>query len=244
MKTTSLPGNEPQNSTKALLLCGVLASIWYTALNIFVPMLYDGYNVASQTVSELSAIGAPTKTVWVILGSAYTLLFLCFGWGVRIAAAKNKHLRRAGNLLLLNGIVSLSWPLAPMHRREVLAAGGATISDTIHLVLSALTVALMFLAIWFAARALGKRFRVYCYATLVVFAVFGMLTGIDAPKISVNAATPLSGVWERINIGAFMLWMMVLAALLWQREDAKTHENKKRRRGQTKLVTSRRSLRR
>ncbi|GAA4745838.1 hypothetical protein GCM10023229_27220 [Flavisolibacter ginsenosidimutans] len=208
-------------------------------------MLYNGYNVASQTVSELSAVGAPTKTVWVILGSVYTLLFLCFGWAVRIAAAENKHLRKAGNLLLLNGIVSLFWPLAPMHRREILAAGGATISDTMHLVLAALTVALMFLAVWFAAKTLGKRFRVYCYATLVVFAVFGMLTGIDAPKISVNAPTPFTGVWERINIGAFMLWMMVLAALLWRREDAKIHnENKNRRRGQTKLVTSRKALRR
>jgi hypothetical protein len=54
--------------------------------------------------------------------------------------------------------------------------------------------------------------------TIAVFMVFGILTWLASPGISTNAPTPLIGVWERINIGAYMLWMIVLAVLLLQRE--------------------------
>jgi len=42
---------------KILLACGILSSLFYVAMNIFVAMQYEGYNSASQTVSELSADG-------------------------------------------------------------------------------------------------------------------------------------------------------------------------------------------
>jgi hypothetical protein len=46
---------------KALLVCGILSSLLYVVMNVFVPMQWQGYSSASQTVSELSAIGAPTR---------------------------------------------------------------------------------------------------------------------------------------------------------------------------------------
>jgi hypothetical protein len=67
---------------KILLLCGLLSSVLYVAMNIFVPMQWQGYSAASQAVSELSAIDAPTRPLWVSLGIAYTLLLTAFGWGI------------------------------------------------------------------------------------------------------------------------------------------------------------------
>ena len=52
-----------------LLVCGILSSLLYIAMNVFVPMQWDGYSSASQTVSELSAIGAPTRSLWAALGA-------------------------------------------------------------------------------------------------------------------------------------------------------------------------------
>jgi hypothetical protein len=57
---------------KILLVCGVLSSVLYVAMNVFVAMQWAGYSSASQTVSELSAIGAPTRPLWVPLGLVYT----------------------------------------------------------------------------------------------------------------------------------------------------------------------------
>jgi len=45
---------------KILLVCGILASLLYVAMNVIGAMMYDGYSSVSQTVSELSAIGAPS----------------------------------------------------------------------------------------------------------------------------------------------------------------------------------------
>jgi hypothetical protein len=45
----------------ALLFCGILSSLLYGAINIIVARQWDIYDAASQTVSELSAIGAPTR---------------------------------------------------------------------------------------------------------------------------------------------------------------------------------------
>jgi len=53
--------------------------------------------------------------------------------------------------------------------------------------------------------------------------------GALAPRLSGNQPTPLIGVWERINIAVFLLWVIVLAiALLWRghpsRRSARVHE--------------------
>ena len=53
-----------------------------SAINIFVPMMYEGYSMVSMALSELSAIGAPTRILWVLLVMLYPLLFAAFGWGV------------------------------------------------------------------------------------------------------------------------------------------------------------------
>ena len=43
-------------------------------MNVFVAMQWENYSSVSQTVSELSAIDAPTRPLWVPLGIVYTLL--------------------------------------------------------------------------------------------------------------------------------------------------------------------------
>ena len=52
--------------------------------------------------------------------------------------------------------------------------------------------------------------------TLAVVVVFGALTGMDAARIAAGEPTPWLGVVERINIGAFLLWVVVLAVALWR----------------------------
>jgi hypothetical protein len=165
-------------------------------------------------VSELSAIGAPTRAIWLPMGFLYTALVTAFGWGVRQAAGESRALRTVGGLVSVYGLLGLIWPFAPMHLRPALAAGDGSLTDTIHITLGIVTVLLMLLAIGFGAAAFGRRFRVYSIATLIVLFVCGALTALEAPAISSNQPTPLIGVWERINIGAFLLWVMVLSCML------------------------------
>ena len=201
---------------KTLLACGVLSSVLYIAITVFVAMQWEGYSSASQTISELSAIGAPTRSLWVLPAAFYTVLVIAFGWGIWKSAGRTRALRIVGGLTLAYGALGLIWPFAPMHLREALAAGGGTVSDTLHLALATVTVVLMLLAIGFGAAAFGRRFRLYSIASLAILAVCGALTFLDAPRIAANLPTPWIGVWERINVAVFLLWVVVLAIRLWR----------------------------
>ena len=201
---------------KAALICGILSSVLFIVINIIVPLQYPGYNSASQVPSELSAIGAPTRTLWSVLATPYTFLMLAFAWGVWKSAGDNRRLRMAGLAMLAYAALGFLWPFAPMHQRETLQAGGGTISDTLHIALGAATQVFYLLALGYAAAALGKGFRIYSIATFVVLLFFGVLTFLDAPKLSTGEATPFIGIWERINIGLFLLWVVVLAIALFR----------------------------
>jgi hypothetical protein len=203
---------------KALLVCGILSSVLYVATNVFVAMQAEGYSSVSQTVSELSAIDAPTRPLWMPLIAIYGLLLIAFGCGVWLSGRHRRALRIAGALVIAHGVLGFFWP--PMHLRPVLAAGGGTLSDTLHIAWTFVTVVLMMLSIGFAAVAFGRRFRVYSIATIVLLVAFGALTGTYAPSIQANLPTPLVGVWERIDISFFLLWVAVLAVTLLRVQDA------------------------
>jgi hypothetical protein len=51
-------------------------------MDVVASILYDGYSYRDQTVSELSAIGAPTRSFWFAFGSVWSGLVIAFGVGV------------------------------------------------------------------------------------------------------------------------------------------------------------------
>ena len=197
---------------RAFLACGIISSLLYGAM--ISAIRYEGYSLISQVPSELTAIGAPTQRLWTILGPIYTLLVTAFGWGVWQSAGRNRAVRIVGGLTLAFGSLGLLWPFAPMHQREVLAAGGGTLGDTMHVALGGVTVLLMFLTIGFGAAAFGRRFRLYSIVSGMVLLAFGILTFLEAPGLQANLPTPWIGLWERINISVFLLWVVVLAIVL------------------------------
>src|SRR5688500_5428702 len=132
---------------KVLLVCGVLSSLLYVAMNVIAAMLYEGYDSASQTVSELSAIGAPTRPLWALLAVAYTLLAAAFGRGVLLSTGRSRLLRVVGGLLIAYGVLGLFSPPMPQRGFE------PTLTDTMHIVFSFVPVLLMMLAIGFGAAA-------------------------------------------------------------------------------------------
>jgi hypothetical protein len=47
--------------------------------------------------------------------------------------------------------------------------------------------------------------------------VFGAITSFYAPEVQANEPTPWVGVYERINAYGYMLWIVVLAVMLWKK---------------------------
>ncbi len=204
--------------TRLLLFCAIASSLWYFAINVIVPPLYPDYSILDLTVSELSALGSPTRGIWVPLAMPYTILFALFGWGV-LRAASDKWLTIAGWLIIFYSAFNIYWP--PMHMREVLASGGGTLSDTLHLVWAGVTVGLFIVIMLVSAAGMDLRFRIFTGISLAILILFGWLTGQAAPDVGANLPTPLAGLYERINIAVFLVWVTAFAVILLRRASEK-----------------------
>jgi hypothetical protein len=197
---------------RVLLACGVLSSLVYVAADLAAGLSSAGYSFASQTISELSAIGAPSRRIWLAFGIPYDLLLIAFGIGVFGCAGRKRGLRVSAALLIAIGAFGSLWP--PMHMRGSVT----TLTDTLHVVWAGIISLLILLAIGFASGAFGKRFRVYSIATIAVLVTSGTLTSLYGPRVAANLPTPGVGVFERIDLGGYLVWTTVLAiALLRER---------------------------
>lgn len=196
---------------RVLLACGIASSLTYVAANVLGALRWEGYSSISQSVSELSAIDAPSRPIVVALMIAYSILSIAFGLGVRGSAGSNRALRVAGGLLVVYGAVCLTGPLTPMHQR----GAEASLTDTLHIVATIADILLILLIVGFGAMALGRRFRLYSIATIVMLlatAAWALL--VDGPRIAAGRPTPWVGVTERTSIGLFLLWVAVFAVAI------------------------------
>lgn len=208
--------SEPAGRIPARLMAasGVVMFAWYIAMDVIATLRYDGYSYTDWTISELSAIGAPTRTMWIAAGVVYQLLAFAFAFGVLRLAGQKRTLRIAGWVLLVSAVVGPLWWFAPMHQREVLAADGGDWRDTMHLVLAGISSLEYFALMGAAAFAFGRGFRMYTFAAIAVMLVFGMLMNTMVEDVADNAETPWLGIWERITVEGAMLWQAVFAVVL------------------------------
>jgi Protein of unknown function (DUF998) len=203
---------------KVLLICGIVSSLLYVSMDIIAGMLWEGYSFTSQTISELSAIGAPTRPLWVPLGYVYAVLLIAFGLGVWVIACagqaahrRRRALRLIGGLLMVIAVLGML-PF-PIHIRGT----ETTFTDTMHIIIYGLTIPpLILLSVGLGVIAYrGKRwFRLFSISILVTFLLVGALTGLGAAQIASQQASPWVGIVERILVHGFMLWVGVLAIAL------------------------------
>lgn len=205
---------------KVLLLCGILSSLLYIATDIFGAMRFEGYSYTSQTVSELSAIGASSRPLVVPLFITYSVLVIAFGLGVWRSANGKRALCVVAGLLVGYRVLCLAGPLTPIHLR----GAESTLTDTLHIILTIVTVLFILLTIGFGATAFGKQFRLYSIGTILVLIVFGVLAGLEGPRIAANEPTPWLGVTERINIFGYLLWTVVLTLALLRSQAARPQD--------------------
>jgi hypothetical protein len=181
---------------KVMLRCGILSSLLYVAANI------------------LGSRRAPSRPLVVPLLTAHGALVVPFGLGVWESAGRKRGLRVTGAMLVGLGASDLPAPFFPMHRREALARGERSRTDTMHIIVTSVNSLMILLAIGFGSTAFGKRFRLYSIGTILVLVVTGGLTATQVSRVEANLPTPWAGVTERISIGGYLLWQVVLAIAL------------------------------
>jgi hypothetical protein len=87
-------------------------------------------------------------------------------------------------------------------------------ADQLHIAATAVLGVAIVASVLVGAALGGARFRLYSFGTLLVLVVFALLTSLASGGIARGAPTPWVGLWERVDIGGYLLWVAVLAVVL------------------------------
>jgi Protein of unknown function (DUF998) len=199
---------------RLLLVCGVLSSIVYIGVDVLAEVFHGGYHsFTSQAVSELMATGAPTERlvdpIYLLL---YGPLLIAFGVGVWMSPGPKRLMHVTGGLVIASALLGFSGPT--LFEMDVRGSAGDPRADVLHIAVTAALSLIILLFIGFGAFVRGRGFRSYSFATIAVMLVFGALTGLASRPMTLGQPTPWLGVVERIVLGAYLLWVAVLAILL------------------------------
>ncbi|MBI4897650.1 MAG: DUF998 domain-containing protein [Actinobacteria bacterium] len=191
-----------------------MAPALYVCADLVAALRYDGYSWLDQTVSELFAIGAPTRPLVVVLFGIYNLLLVAFGVGVWRAANGRQTLRVTSCLLVASALLGVAVDLFfPIHQRGV----SAGLTDTIHAVATAVQVLFIFIMVACTARLFTRAFAWYSLFTIIFLLSGGVLAGLAGGDLAANEPTPWMGATERMLIYAYSLWLAVLSTALLRR---------------------------
>jgi hypothetical protein len=164
----------------------------------------------------MSAIGAPTAGLLAPFYTLYSILFALFGAGVWLAAGQRRALRASATFIIGVAALGIGWAIFPMNAR----GAERTLTDTMHLVMGAASTILLIGAIVSGAIGLGRNFRLFSTATVLVMLGFGYLMSLDVPRVAAGHATPYLGITERITMAAWLIWMAILSAQLLRQQRA------------------------
>jgi len=199
---------KPPSARKLFLACGLWSSLLYVATDLTAASWYAGYSITDQNYSELLASGTPTRSPMILVSIAYNLLVAAFAAGVWTSARPKRTAHITGAVMAGYAALSL---VTPLFFQIDMRGAEATSRGSLHGPMTAVMSLFILLSMGFGAFLLGRRFRFYSFATIVIVVIFGILTGLQAPRLITGQSTPWMGFTERINIYATMMWFAALA---------------------------------
>ena len=196
-----------------LLLSGVLGPILYLSTDLVAVSLRQGYSPASQSISELSAPGTPTRTFVVLLDLLVCALVCAFGVAVWIASAGSIPLRLMAGIFVGGALLqALALVFFPYHPGE--AANSP--SNSLNVAIMAPSIAGWFAAIGLGIVAFQNWFRGFSIGLLSAFFVAAVLATVGIGLLLPSGHPgPAVGLQERTTAYGFYLWMALLAEVLY-----------------------------
>jgi hypothetical protein len=193
---------------KLLLASGILASVLKVGSDLLAGMTWKGYSFVSQSISELSAAGAPTRSLVLPLELMFDVLVMAFAVGVWQLAGESLLMRIVSALIVGNAAISLFVSLfLPMR----ISPDGGSSASTIHVLLMAIGVLCFLLAMGMAGAAYGDWFRYVSLGILAAYLVLAIARFLlPSPTIG-GPPVATVGVQERTMVVGYLLWLVALA---------------------------------
>lgn len=190
-----------------LAWAGVLAPLVLSLTLIAFAILQPDYNHATQAISDLGIQGAPFATLWNSVGFGLVgALIVGFAWSLERGLRPERGARLVAALAAISGLGWMGLGLAP-----AAPAFQPSTQTTVHF----LMVAVNFFPFLLVAFVFGMRWRVHPYWRL--WALLSLLIGMVAlGSFLIPPAVP-PGLSQRIGIGAYFVWVLMMGAALWHK---------------------------
>ena len=193
-------------------LLGTAAFLSYTAAVVFSPLAYPGYDWMAQAVSDLSAVNAPSRSLWNQLSCLYNVctlicaMMVCVG----IQGKKTRQLRIGIYLF-----TAMEWVSAIGFGMFPLSDSGyaGTFQDKMHMVSTGLVVFLSILSLVLIILAGVKEKSCRTYGIFAGIALGMMLVGALGMNLVPKA---YFGVVERFSVFAATGFNAVLGIQLYR----------------------------
>ena len=196
---------------RKILACGIYSAMFYIITDLLASWWYNGYSIIDQNYSELLATGAPTRQVMIIVSIIYNILVTAFAIGIWASSVPKRTSKITAALMIGYAIISM---VTPTFFQMDMRGAQITKTGSLHPIMTGVMSLFIILTIGFGAYLLSKRFRVYSFVTIALLILFGILTSLQVPQLSLGQSTPLMGFTERINIYSTMAWFAVLSVAL------------------------------
>lgn len=198
---------------KLLYYGGLFGSIIFLLNDIIGSIITPGFNPIVNAVSELTQAGSENAVLLSSLFLIAAIMLMVFGIGLfaHYKFGQTKLIFFGGIFIILLGLFSaLSGTIFPMDPFD----GEATFAGNMHIILTGLNIILIVLAIPMIGIGLNKinqwkSFRLYSIVTVLIMVIFGASTSF----LIMNDIEML-GLFERITIFAYQLWIFILAFML------------------------------
>jgi hypothetical membrane protein len=194
---------------------GIIGPIIYILVVIIGGALRSDYSFLYNTISELTSANAPNLILMSILFGIYNISILIFGIGAYLDnEIDNSRKYKAATLMLsivgFLGILLLFFP-------QDLRNAAVTFQGTMHIVIAGITslftlISVLLVGINFRKVKEMKNFAVYSFISFAVILVSG-----GAAAISVGSNSTYGGLFERITIFAFMIWVLVFSYMIMKK---------------------------
>jgi len=180
----------------------------YVTATVLGGLLDPSYSHVSMHVSELTSSHAPNRMMLAGMYVGYNAALGGLGLALLKHLQRSRWLVVASLLLVANavaGVLTVTWFPQDSYGYPATTAGA------VHIALGGVLALLSILVMFTAGRAFRSQMT---WATLGQFstaaAVVMVVTGL-ATAVATAAASPYMGLAERLPIGAFLLWLAVVA---------------------------------
>lgn len=192
-----------------LMLSGMLAIVFYVLHVVIGGIKWKGYSHLQQPISDLTATGAPNRTLMLALTTIYGLLALLFAVSFTVLRSEEHYplVFWGGISFIFLHLVSVLYPLF----QQDLPGAETTFRGRMHILITALIVPFTILTPFligfgFLSEPQWHTFGVYSIITGVLILVFGGTTAIFYAK-----KLPYFGLVERMNIGTLQVWTFIFS---------------------------------